>query len=97
MSTVWEGETFPPTGQSDMEQMAQTQYFNTHMHDSSETLKASVSDLEVLDHPSKEKDENAIATHHAREEAASDPVAEDLEAPPDGGVTAWLQGKPFTK
>jgi hypothetical protein len=93
MSTVWEGEIFRPAGQSDVEQMTQIQHFNTPMHDSLETLKASISDLEVLDQPSKEEDENAIANHRATEEDPNDPATGGLQAPPDGGLTAWLQGK----
>lgn len=76
--------------------MAQLQHLNTSRLYSSETLKVSASELEVLGHLSEEKDENAGATHPTKEVDESDSAVPILEAPPDGGLAAWLQGKPLT-
>jgi hypothetical protein len=93
MSTVWKGEVYPPVGQSDVEQMAQIQHFNTPEHDSSETLKTSAIDIDILNRPSKEEDEGVAAHISAGNEVAKTPVLDGFEPPPDGGLIAWLQGK----
>jgi hypothetical protein len=96
MSTAWNGHTYPPAGHSDVEQMEISRHFNTPAHNVSDSSKTSTLEVSGPSQPEKKDEEDGIVTRTAETEKVIGPIlsSETVEyPPPDGGLTAWLQGK----
>jgi hypothetical protein len=95
MSTVWNEGTYARAGHSDVEQMEIAQHFNTPSHNVSDSSKTSTLEISSPNQPGQKDEEDGNATLLAKIEDVEEPIVSSgtAEPPPDGGLTAWLQGK----
>jgi hypothetical protein len=96
MSTVWNKDTYAPAGHSDIEQMEISRYFNTPSRTVSDCSKTSTLEISGSSQPEQKDEEDGVVVCPAKTEKPTKPIVSPgtPEPPPDGGLTAWLQGKP---
>jgi hypothetical protein len=97
MSTVWNKDTYAPAGHSDIEQMEITRYFNTPSRTVSDRSKTSTLDISGSSQPEQKDEEDGVVACPAKIAKPTELIVSTgtPESPPDGGLTAWLQGKPY--
>jgi len=95
MSTVWNGATYAPAGHSDVEQMEKAHQFNTPSHNVTDSSKSSTLEISGSIQPAQKDEEDRNAAHSAKTDHLEEPIVSPstVDPPPDGGLTAWLQGK----
>lgn len=95
MSTVWNGGIYARAGHSDVEQMEIAQHFNTPSHNVSDSSKTSTLEVSSPNQPEQKDEEDGNAALPAKIEDVEEPIVSSgtAEPPPDGGLTAWLQGR----
>jgi hypothetical protein len=96
MSTVWNGDTYAPAGHSDVEQMEINRQFNTPTYNLFDSSKTSTLEFSKEGQHEQKYEEDGIVARPTKMETVTEPIisSETVEPPPDGGLTAWLQGKP---
>src|ERR1700694_4494333 len=99
MSTIWGGDKYAPAGHSDVEQMDITRTFNLPFHNISDSSKVFILDTSGQGEPELRDEENGNLAHLAKIEQVKESLVSpvSLGPPPDGGLTAWLQGRTSLK